>query len=455
MSIKRSLISVFACTLVLSMHTTVFAIQLEPNNSITTPMTIPFLAFLHSSQAEENAKQGGSVDTEPNNTEEVAHGKIEFESLKVQQTGLSILPGTSDSVVGEIKRTLDHYGLVSHTQLRSETVNLYDKKLQALVHTLGKFCNYYPEDDAIDDSIRYVVENLKELSPEMLGDIKLAYQQELVFEGVDGTIGYDGTAYEAYVFTQTDPEWGSIAYGGHGSIASSACGPTAMATVLSQYFHKEILPTELSDFSVAHGHRYATGTSTDLFSDAAEEYGLPVPTEVGTGDVDAIYEGIKNDGNIAIALMGRGAFTRSGHYVVLIGTEERDGVQYFLVSDPNYPNKNYQYSDGIIDENPNDALVLARKDIFKNESKGLTWFKSDFREVQGSYQTKNTEILLADYTDEEFLSMVPVAVSEIVNEDTLYQVAKNKSNDTYFLDPKVVPDTSEIYTTVAKSAMVW
>lgn len=453
MDAKRILIGAVAFTVSLSLHATATAIQITPVDCATTSANIQLLSMVDRGQAE---AENVMPQSEQNSTSKGAeHGKIEFESLKVEQTGLSISPGASNSVVGELKKTLNNYGLVSHTQLRSQTINLYDKKLQALVHTLGDFCDYHSDGDVIDDSVRYIVENLKELSPEMLSDIKLAYQKELVAESVDGTIGYDGTAYGAYVFTQTDPEWGSLAYGGHGSIASSACGPTAMATVLSQYFHKEILPTEISDFSVAHGHRYATGTSTDLFSDAAESYGMPAPVEVGGSQVDAIYNGVKNEGNVAIALMGRGAFTRSGHYVVLIGTEERDGVQYFLVSDPNYPNKNYKYSNGIIDEDPNDALVLARKDIFKRESKGITWFKTNFDVVHGEYQTKETEILLADYTDEEFLSMIPVAVSEIVTEDTLYQVAKNKSNDTYFLDPKVVPDTSDVYDAVAKSAIVW
>lgn len=450
MSTKQILSGALVVTLAMSIHVSASAIQVDMNSPVDAPAVIQTLTLSDNRQGEELLLSNNS-----NGNEEIkTHGRIEFESLKVEQTGLSIAPGASDALVGELKRTLSNYGMVSHTQLRTETINLYDRKLQTLIHTLSAFCSYYPANDVIDDSMAYVIENLKELSPEMLSDIRLAYQQNLVKEGVDGTVGYDGTTYGTYVFTQTDPEWGSIAYGGHGNIASSACGPTAMATVLSQYFHKEILPTELSEFSVSHGHRYASGTSTDLFYDAANSYGIPSPVEAGSSNVDAVYEGVKNNGNMAIALMGRGAFTRSGHYVVLVGTEERDGVEYFLVSDPNYPNNNYKYSNGIIDENPEDALVLARKDIFKRESKGITWFKTDFREVHGEFQTTKTEILLADYTDEEFLSMIPVAVSEIVNEDTLYQVAKNKSNDTYFLDPKVVPDTSSVYAAVAKSAML-
>ena len=67
---------------------------------------------------------------------------------------------------------------------------------------------------------------------------------------------------------------------------------------------------------------------------------------------------------MAIALMGRGLFTSTGHFVTIVDAKEIDGKQYFLVSDPNYPNKNHGTSNKMIDENPEDPLVWIETSVF-------------------------------------------------------------------------------------------
>lgn len=383
------------------------------------------------------------------------HGMIEFESLKVENTGLLIKPGERNEKIRELKNILQKHHLVSHTQLKGENITLYDGKLKTLVHTLGQFCSYDTSIGNIDDSIVYIITHLDKLSADMLSDIKLEYKKKLIAEGTDGTIGNNGSTDGYYLFTQTDPEWGHLTYGKkNATIASSACGPASMSIILSSYFHKEILPTEIATFSVSRGHRYQTGTATSLFTDAAKYYGMPTPEEVYHDSVDAIYNGIRDEGHMAIALMGRGCFTGRGHYVALVGTEERDGKEYFKVSDPNHPNRSHKKSSRIIDENPADSFVLAEKSIFKKEIKNISWFKCDFKEVHGEYKTTKDEILLADYTDEEFLSMIPVAVFQSVSKDSLDEFAEKNQNDTYAANIQTVIDTPEVYAMVANQSRI-
>lgn len=363
--------------------------------------------------------------------------KIEFEPLKVEQTGLVVYPGQRAPEIAEAKQILLDYGLAQHTQSREGVLDLYDDKLKTLVGVLSSFCGYENEDLVFDDNIRYIIDNLKELSTDMLFNIKLAYQSALLENHLDGTVAYSGEVYPYYLYTQTDPEWGDLSYpylrDRSRTIASSACGPTAMATVLSSYLHREILPTEVSDFSVQRGHRYATGTATSLFTDAASNYGLSAPVTVYGKDVNAVYEGIKNNGHMAIALMGKGRFTRSGHYIVLVDVQERNGRPYFVVADPNYPNDNYVLNEQLIDENANDSFVLAAPELIARECKDITWFQTNFKTVREDYRPVEQEVLLSSYTDEEFLQMIPVGMSETIQDDTLVQIAREKQNDEYFL----------------------
>ena len=206
-----------------------------------------------------------------------------------------------------------------------------------------------------------------------------------------------------------------------------------MSIVLSQYFHKEILPTELAEFSIDNGHRYASGTGIDLFPDASSQYGMPIPELVYGSSVDEIYDGVKNNGNMAIALMGKGSFTRGGHYVVIVGTEERDGKKYFKVADPNYPNGNYKYGgDKIIDDDPSDPFVLAEISIMKNETKNITWWKCDFS-IDSKYKATENEILLASLTEDDFIKNIAVAVNELSDSDCdlLQSIISNKQTDSY------------------------
>lgn len=148
------------------------------------------------------------------------------------------------------------------------------------------------------------------------------------------------------LFLQTDPRWARVPYSyvgnpAHGTIGSSACGPTSAAMIISGlggYDEKIDLngdgiidPYEASMYSLEKGHRvYGQGTSWAYFSDIGKATGLKVSQKSPMQYEDVIYALQK--GNPVVASMGPGAFTRGGHFIVLVGINENGMV---IVNDPN------------------------------------------------------------------------------------------------------------------------
>ena len=148
------------------------------------------------------------------------------------------------------------------------------------------------------------------------------------------------------LFLQTDPRWARVPYSyvgnpAHGTIGSSGCGPTSAAMVitgLGGYNEKIDLngdgiidPYEASMYSLEKGHRvYGQGTSWAYFSDIGKATGLKVSQKSPMQYEDVIYALQKGDP--VVASMGPGAFTKGGHFIVLVGINENGMV---IVNDPN------------------------------------------------------------------------------------------------------------------------
>lgn len=127
-------------------------------------------------------------------------------------------------------------------------------------------------------------------------------------------------------------------YGRSGTIASSGCGPTSAAMVLTYLTGEKVTPVEAADFSVKNGYRAeGNGTYEALFPAIAKAYGLTCQqqSQTATNVVQSL-----SDGNVIIAHMGPGEFTSGGHYIVL---RETDGNGNVLVADPANPSRNKWY----------------------------------------------------------------------------------------------------------------
>lgn len=115
---------------------------------------------------------------------------------------------------------------------------------------------------------------------------------------------------------------------GNGTIATSGCGPTAMAMVLSS-FDKDVDPVTAANYSMSHGfYANGQGTSWDYFDSIAKEYGIKSQV-IGT-TARSIKKALSN-GDKLIVSMAPGYFTKNGHFIVLSGITD-DGKVF--VSDP-------------------------------------------------------------------------------------------------------------------------
>ena len=129
-------------------------------------------------------------------------------------------------------------------------------------------------------------------------------------------------------YLQTDPRWGSLDYSAPGektTIAASGCGPTAMAMVLATWADAKVTPETECAWALAHGYKAPhQGTYYGYFEEAGRRYGLKTYrlnySNLYGNDKSAYHAQVKDAmdrGELAIACMGKGNWTRSGHYVLV------------------------------------------------------------------------------------------------------------------------------------------
>ena len=112
-----------------------------------------------------------------------------------------------------------------------------------------------------------------------------------------------------------------------GTIATSGCGPTSLAMVLTYLLGKEVSPVETA--ALGNGtYTCDKGTTWNYFGDMADRYGVKCE-EMGVS-ASNISDNLKN-GKTLIMSMGPGHFTNNGHFIVLRGFDN-DGK--IIVADP-------------------------------------------------------------------------------------------------------------------------
>lgn len=144
----------------------------------------------------------------------------------------------------------------------------------------------------------------------------------------EGVVFSDGTTQVVY-YNQLDDRWRYEAYGTD-DIGGYACGPTAMSIVVSSLTSETVDPPHMAQWAYENGYWCSkSGSYHSLIPGAAEKWGLPVegctasePQKI----VDALA-----DGKLVVALMSKGHFTSSGHFIVLRGVTSDEKI---LVADP-------------------------------------------------------------------------------------------------------------------------
>lgn len=131
-------------------------------------------------------------------------------------------------------------------------------------------------------------------------------------------------------YLQTDPRWKNVDYSAKGestTIGASGCGPTSMAMVLATWADPKVTPKTECAWALHHNPSYKAphqGTYYSYFVPAAERYGLKCQ-QLNTASIygnskspyHATAKAALYRGDLVIACMGKGNWTRSGHYVLV------------------------------------------------------------------------------------------------------------------------------------------
>ena len=142
-------------------------------------------------------------------------------------------------------------------------------------------------------------------------------------------------------YKQNDSRWGGLPYavdGEKSTIKSAGCGPTSLADCLASIVSPYIDPITLAAWARQHNYKVkGSGTSYSFFVPCAASYGVKVKRintvniyGKPTSQYHAQILSELMDGNWVIACMGKGNWTKSGHYVVVYGFE----AGYVYINDP-------------------------------------------------------------------------------------------------------------------------
>ena len=144
----------------------------------------------------------------------------------------------------------------------------------------------------------------------------------------EGVVFTDGVTQVTY-YNQLDSRWANSPYGTD-NIGGYARGPTAMAIVVSSLTSETVDPPHMAQWAYENGYWCSrSGSYHTLIPGASEEWGLDVEG-CTAAEPQRIVDALA-DGKLVVALMTKGHFTSSGHFIVLRGVTS-DGQ--IMVADP-------------------------------------------------------------------------------------------------------------------------
>ena len=143
-----------------------------------------------------------------------------------------------------------------------------------------------------------------------------------------GDIRFEYGGTPVVYFNQMDERYADKPYGTD-HIGSYGCGPSAMAIVVSSLAGETVDPVEMADWAYKNGYWCkGSGSYHALIPGAAKAWGLPV-SGCSASEPQRIIDAL-SEGKLVVAIMAKGHFTSSGHFIVLRGVQ--DGK--VMVADP-------------------------------------------------------------------------------------------------------------------------
>ena len=160
------------------------------------------------------------------------------------------------------------------------------------------------------------------------------YQELWDNDYIDYSINYDGVVFtdgstQVVYYNQLDERWRDAPYGTD-NVGHYACGPTAMAIVVSSLTADTVDPAHMAKWAYENGYWCSgSGSYHSLVPGAAKAWSLSVETCSRT-DPQKLVDALSS-GKLVVAIMGPGHFTSRGHFIVLRGVTSAGKI---LVADP-------------------------------------------------------------------------------------------------------------------------
>lgn len=186
------------------------------------------------------------------------------------------------------------------------------------------------------DNIFHLSDEQKALSSDYAQNLSL-FLGDGMFQGLPGDvitmpslgdIRFTDGLTEVVYFNQTDEAYAGKPYGTD-HIGGYGCGPTAMSIVVSSMTDETVDPIQMAKWAYDNGYWCkGSGSYHSLIPGAAKAWGLPVEG-CTAGEPQRILDALA-EGKLVVAIMTKGHFTSSGHFIVLRGV--KDGK--ILVADP-------------------------------------------------------------------------------------------------------------------------
>jgi hypothetical protein len=185
---------------------------------------------------------------------------------------------------------------------------------------------------ALSDDQKTLANNYAQNLTVLLGDGVYQALSETEFTGAsasyDGVVFTDGSTQVTY-YNQLDERWKDLPYGTD-NIGGYACGPTAMSIVVSSLTSDTVDPPHMAQWAYENGYWCSgNGSYHSLIPGAAKAWGLNVEG-CTTAEPQRIVDALSS-GKLVVAIMGKGHFTKSGHFIVLRGCTSEGKI---LVADP-------------------------------------------------------------------------------------------------------------------------
>jgi len=196
--------------------------------------------------------------------------------------------------------------------------------------------------EAAGTSIRDWLKEVTAKPPEVeeataLSQPELPPPKELLDPLISDIVEREGVEYltgggvEIVYYDQTDEARAEQLYGTD-PLGTHGCGPTAMAMAVSSLTEELVDPADMARLCVDRGYWCrGHGSYLSIVQGVAEAYGLECESVDLDGlDEEDLYVRL-SAGDVAVALMTRGHFTKGGHFILLRGTTLAGEI---LVADP-------------------------------------------------------------------------------------------------------------------------